>query len=292
MPTDSIPRFDLAQVNRAVAGTEFAGRVQHLPTIPSTNSFALAIAQSGARHGVWIADEQTAGRGRGTHAWHSAVGEGLYMSAIVAPPISAAVAQHLSFRTAIAVQSAIASTFGLAIREQIDIRWPNDLMFARPTGPQRKLGGILIETAANPAPAHSAAMLRFAVIGAGVNLNHMVFPVELDPIATSIRRELPQLAAALRREPLAAAILIALDEEIRTLIRMDRGTNNIPDRDFTQYSSWLSGKRVQVEQRDSNKGYSGTTAGLDTSGFLRVKADDGTVQTVLSGGIRELYAGL
>src|SRR5215469_11614198 len=145
MPPAAIPRFDLAQVNDAIAGTEFAGRVQHLATIPSTNSFALAIAHSGARHGVWIADEQTAGRGRGSHSWHSTAGEGLYMSALIAPPIPAYTAQHLSFRTAIAVQSAIASTFGLKVKDQIDIRWPNDLMITRAGAPQRKVGGILIE---------------------------------------------------------------------------------------------------------------------------------------------------
>ena len=291
MPTPAIPRFDVAAVNAAVAGTEFAGRVQHLATIPSTNSFALAIAHSGARHGVWIADEQTAGRGRGTHHWHSAAGDGLYMSALVAPPIPLGVAQRLSFSTAIAVQAAVASTFGFVVKHQIDIRWPNDLMIARPSqvsAPQRKVGGILIETSANPAPAHSPAMLRFAVIGIGVNLNHAAFPKELDAIATSLRRELPQPAEPLRREALAAAILVALDEEIRLLIRGWRGTDNRPDRDLTQFSSWISGKRVYIESRDGNPGYTATTAGLDIHGILSVTADDGSTRTVLSGGLREL----
>src|SRR6185437_14879978 len=216
---------------------------------------------------------------------------GLYMSALVAPPIPLDVAQRLSFRTAIAVQAAIASTFGFAVKHQIDIRWPNDLMIARPSqvsAPQRKVGGILIETSANPAPAHTPAMLRFAVIGIGVNVNHTAFPSELDAIATSLRRELPQPAEPLRREALAAAILVALDEEIRLLIRGWRGTGNRPDRDLTQFSSWLSGKRVYIESRDGNPGYTATTAGLDIHGFLSVTADDGSTRTVLSGGLREL----
>ncbi len=218
MPADPIAPFALPAVRAAVAGTQFAGHLHHLATIPSTNSLALAVAHSGARHGVWIAGQQTAGRGRGSHAWHSAAGEGLYLSALIAPPLTLDTAQRLSFLTAIAVQSAIASTFGLRIRDQIDIRWPNDLMLARPGAPQRKVGGILIETAAQPAssPAHTAA-LRYAVIGIGVNLNHTAFPPELDAIATSIRRELPDPSRPLRREPLAAAVLLALDRELRTL---------------------------------------------------------------------------
>lgn len=279
-----VPRFDLAQVNGAIAGTQFAGHVQHLATIPSTNSLALAMAHAGARHGVWIADEQTAGRGRGTHHWHSAARLGLYLSALVAPEITVDMAQRLSFLTAIAAQSALASTFGLAVRDQIDIRWPNDLMIARTGAPQRKVGGILIETSANPAPAHSPAMLRFAVIGIGVNLNHTTFPSEIDSIATSIRRELPDPSHVLRREPLAAAILVALHRELSLL------TSNLEPRtsNLSQYSSWLENKRVRVEARDHTASYTGTTAGLDSQGFLRVIAEDGAIRTVLSGGLREL----
>ena len=279
-----VPRFDLAQVNGAIAGTQFAGHVQHLATIPSTNSLALAMAHAGARHGVWIADEQTSGRGRGTHHWHSAARLGLYLSALVAPEITVDMAQRLSFLTAIAAQAAIASAFGLAVRDQIDIRWPNDLMIARTGAPQRKVGGILIETSANPAPAHSPAMLRFAVIGIGVNLNHTTFPSEIDSIATSIHRELPDPSHVLRREPLAAAILVALHRELSLL------TSNLEPRtsNLSQYSSWLENKRVRVEARDHTASYTGTTAGLDSQGFLRVIAEDGAIRTVLSGGLREL----
>ena len=288
MPTSAIPRFDVSMVASAIAGTEFAGRVQHLTTIPSTNSLALAVAHSGVRTGVWIADEQTAGRGRGTHSWHSAAKQGLYMSALVAPEIPADVARRLSFRAAIAVQSAIASTFGFAVRDQIDIRWPNDVMFAYPNASQRKLGGILIETSANPAPAHTPAMLRYAVIGVGINVNHKAFPPELDSIATSIRRELPQPAAPLRREALAAAILKALDEEIKLLAGTWRERGDyLAARDLTRFSSWLVGKRVVVESRDGSDSYSGTTSGLNAQGFLRVTADDGVERVVVSGGLRE-----
>jgi BirA family transcriptional regulator, biotin operon repressor / biotin---[acetyl-CoA-carboxylase] ligase len=284
--------FDLAAVNSAIEGTEFHRWLMSFPTVPSTSDLALKAAQSGTRHGVWIADEQIAGRGRGAHTWHSPAGAGLYMTALISPPIPMQSALGLSLRVAIAVQSAIASTFGFRVRDQIDIRWPNDLMLARANGPARKCGGILIDTAANPAAPPLPAMLRYAIVGIGINLNHTAFPPELDSIATSIRRELPQPAKPLRREPLAAAILIALDEEIRLMIRGWRGTNNRPDRDFTQYSSWLQGKRVRVEARDPSPdgptpGYTGTTAGLDPNGFLLVLGDDGQIHTVLSGGLRD-----
>jgi BirA family biotin operon repressor/biotin-[acetyl-CoA-carboxylase] ligase len=287
MPQMSDP-FNLAEVESAIAETEFHGWLMSFPTVPSTSDLALKAAHAGSRHGVWIADKQLAGRGRGGHAWHSPAGAGLYMTALISPPIPMQSALRLSFRVALAVQSAIASTFGFRIREQIDIRWPNDLLLHG-----RKCGGILIDTASNPAAPPLPAMLRYAIIGIGINLNHTTFPPDLDPIATSLRRELPHPALSgpappLRREPLAAAILIALDEEIRLMIRGWRGTNNRPDRELIQYSSWLQGKRVRVEARDDNHGgYTGTTAGLNPQGFLLVAGDDGQLHTVLSGGLRE-----
>ena len=59
-------------------------------------------------------------------------------------------------------------------------------------------------------------------------------------------------------------------------------------RDLTGFSSWLKGKRVLVESRDANDDYTGTTAGLDAQGFLRVTADDGSERIVVSGGLREI----
>jgi BirA family biotin operon repressor/biotin-[acetyl-CoA-carboxylase] ligase len=54
---------------------------------------------------------------------------------------------------------------------------------------------------------------------------------------------------------------------------------------FAAASSWVSGKRVKVEE---GGGYTGVTDGLDPRGFLRVAGDDGLRHTVLSGGVREI----
>jgi BirA family biotin operon repressor/biotin-[acetyl-CoA-carboxylase] ligase len=277
MPATDV--FEHAAVEQAIANTEFAGQLHHVASTASTNDLALQAARSGARHGVWIADEQTTGRGRGNHAWHSEPGKGLYMTALISPSIPMQSALSLSFTTAIAVQSAISSVTGFRRRDQIDIRWPNDLFLNG-----KKCGGILIETSAQSVPATDPAMLRYAVVGIGINVNNAIFPAEIDAIATSLRRELPDPSQPLRRESLAAAILLALDDEIRRL------TSSLKPRtsDLTQYSSWISGKRVRVEARDDDPGgYTGITAGLNPSGFLLVHGDDGQLHTVLSGGICE-----
>jgi BirA family biotin operon repressor/biotin-[acetyl-CoA-carboxylase] ligase len=49
---------------------------------------------------------------------------------------------------------------------------------------------------------------------------------------------------------------------------------------FTQASSYVSGRRVVVNELQ------GVTAGLDASGFLKLREDDGTVTLILAGGVR------
>jgi BirA family biotin operon repressor/biotin-[acetyl-CoA-carboxylase] ligase len=266
--------FDLAMVNAEIVGTTFAGRVLHFPSVGSTNVLALEAAQAGARMGVWVADEQTAGRGRGGHGWHSTAGDGLYVSALVAPALPMTMALWLSLATGLAARAAIAEVTKLSV----DIRWPNDLLLN-----SRKCGGILVETAVAPTQDIEGAMLRYAVIGVGINVNHAAFPAEIETLATSLRME---SSGEVSREALLGALLRTLDEEIGLLVHEYREQNagvGLLER-FRAASSWVRGKRVRV---DEGGGYTGVTAGLDGRGFLLVDGDDGVLHTVLSGGVRE-----
>ena len=145
-----------------------------------------------------------------------------------------------------------------------------------------------METGVAPAEADAPAMLRYAVIGVGINVNHAEFPAELQSIATSLRIE---RGALVSREAVLAALLRDLDEEIRLLIREHQGEYRGPHSGggllerFAAASSWVQGKRVRV---DEGGGYTGVTDGLDERGFLRVAGDDGVQRTVLSGGVREI----
>ncbi len=175
------------------------------------------------------------------------------------------------------MQSAIKTVTGL----NADIRWPNDLLLPQPSGPGKKLGGILVEAAVHPG---EDAPLRYAVIGIGLNINHESFPPELSPIATSLRIATGEPQS---RNALMIAILRALDLE---LTQLEAHQRDLPAQQpdlltrFTAASSWVRGKRVQVPEQG---GYTGTTAGLDHNGYLLVNADDHTQRTVLSGGVRE-----
>jgi BirA family biotin operon repressor/biotin-[acetyl-CoA-carboxylase] ligase len=266
--------IDPAVVSRALELTGLKGPVTHLAVAGSTNELALEAAQDGVRRGVWVADEQTAGRGRGGHNWHSAPGNGLYVSVLVTPELPLDKALWLSLAAGLAAQKAVLQLAGL----RIDLRWPNDLLVGT-----RKLGGILVESAVAKGWAETGSVPRHAVLGIGINVHHQFFPEELGRLATSLALE----GAQVNRQTLLIALLRALDRELDLLERECAGLHSgegVLAR-FAEASSWVRGKSVRVPE---DGGYTGVTAGLDSRGFLLVDAEDGTRRMVLSGGVREL----
>ncbi|MFP5236137.1 MAG: biotin--[acetyl-CoA-carboxylase] ligase [Acidobacteriota bacterium] len=256
--------YDLAALETALAGTSFAGKLHFSPTTGSTNSDAMQAARAGAPHGsVYFADEQTAGRGRGNHAWHSHAGEGLYVSAIVRLPIPAMRLPLLPLAAGLAAAEAIGKVSGLTV----DLRWPNDLLI----GP-RKTGGILVE-------AGSASQgLPHAVAGIGINVHQRSFDPGLATAATSLDLE---SGRTIDRQQLLIALLQCLDRETAALLD-PAACAAIPAR-LAAASTWIEGRHVLVH---GPQACSGITAGLDENGFLLVRTPEGLVQ-VQTGGIRD-----
>ncbi len=264
--------FDSERVHAALHGTIFHGKVHHFTSLDSTNARALAGAEAGAEAGqVYIADEQSAGRGRGGHGWHSEADCGLYLTALLHPPVRGDQLLQLSLMTGLAASTAIHAVTGL----RIDLRWPNDLLSSPALGRSRKLGGILTESAVS-----ADGAVRYVAVGIGINLNQSAFPPELQAVATSLRLV---LGARVSREDIAVALLSRLDVELRQIEQAGAG-NTLLAR-FAAASSWVTGKRVHV---DEDGGYTGVTAGLTQVGLLRVQDDDGRERVVRHGGVREL----
>lgn len=261
--------FDLAAMDLELAATPFAGRLHHFPSIDSTNTYAMQQAQKGADAGsVYFADEQTAGRGRGGHSWHSAAGSGLYVSVLLRPQMAPADVLWLSLAAGLAVHQAVKEVTSL----EVDLRWPNDLLIDG-----RKFCGILTEMQAE------ATRVRYAVIGIGINVLQERFSEDLQLLATSLRIE---SGKEWSRQELLVALLQSLYRETLLLTSAQtvvQATADIPAR-IERISSWVRDKQVVVGDPEE---FRGTTIGLDAKGFLQVRTQDG-VRTVLSGGVREL----
>src|SRR5258708_30899615 len=82
--------------------------VYHFFKIDSTNSVAMTLGERGEPHGtVVIAEEQTSGRGRAGHKWHSEKTNGIYMTVLLRPPISPQQAPLLTLAAGPARRAAI-----------------------------------------------------------------------------------------------------------------------------------------------------------------------------------------
>jgi BirA family biotin operon repressor/biotin-[acetyl-CoA-carboxylase] ligase len=118
-----------------------------------------------------------------------------------------------------------------------------------------------------------------AVAGIGVNVNHARFPPEIAAEATSLRIVSNRRHS---REHLLVAVLHAVEKYIGIL--SSKGGRESILKIFCARSSYARNKRVKVEQGTSV--LEGVTAGLDASGFLIVRKDDGSENVVLAGGVR------
>jgi len=201
-----------------------------------------------ARRAVVVAGRQTAGQGRHGHAWHSEAGSGIYCSLVLEP------APVLTLALGLATAEAIATATGIAC----DLRWPNDVMLDG-----RKTAGILVQLAGGA-----------AIGGIGINVNHAAFPAELAGEATSLRLHAGS-------EFSCEEILIALIPAVERFAALD--TESVL-RLFARASSYAAGRRVVVHQPGGV--VEGVTSGLDPSGYLVVRGDDGTDTLILAGGVR------
>lgn len=270
VPDLLLPEF----IAPAVKGTLFGGNLHHYFRVGSTNVAAMEAAAAGEPEGgVFLAEEQTAGRGRSGHGWHSAKSAGIYCSILLRPDVPPSDVLVLSLAGGLAVQGAVEQVTGV----RPDLRWPNDLLLG-----SKKFCGILTEMNAEP------TRVRYVVMGLGLNVNQEGFPAALADIATSLRIETGRTWS---RVELTVALLKSLDHEFRNLLPQRAGLGTAPAeaamtiiRRFEERSSYARGKRVHVEE---GGGFDGVTTGLDDRGFLLVKARDG-LRTVLSGGVREL----
>jgi BirA family biotin operon repressor/biotin-[acetyl-CoA-carboxylase] ligase len=248
----------------AVKGTLFQ-QIQHYYKIGSTNIAAMEAAAGGAPQGsVFVAEEQTAGRGRGANRWQSARSAGIYCSVVLRPNLPPSDALILSLAAGLAVHAAIRA---IDSRVHPDLKWPNDVLLDG-----KKFCGILTEMNAE------ATRVRHVVVGIGVNVNQQKFPEDLREAATSLRIE---SGKEWSRVELLGALLKSLDREYRDLLEKPNARESILRR-FAEHSSYVRGRNVHIEE---NGGFEGVTEGLDARGFLRVRTAHG-LRTVLSGTVR------
>ncbi len=153
--------------------------VEVLPSIDSTNTELMRRARAGqCEPTLLVAEQQTAGRGRLGRVWQSDVGASLMMS--LGLPLAPKDWSGLSLAVGVSVAESLQPVLpplGANQPARVGLKWPNDLWLGGSAG-DRKLGGILVETASFVAPqtvqaasaSGPASTARYVVVGIGINV--------------------------------------------------------------------------------------------------------------------------
>ena len=227
--------------------------VEVLPSIDSTNTELMRRARAGLMEPVLLAaNEQTAGRGRLGKGWHSRAGQSLTFS--LALPLAPSDWSGLSL--------AVGVSLAHSLHPDVRLKWPNDLWLH-----QRKLGGILVETAGTGG---ASARQRLVVVGVGINIAR--------PEATAVSAQATGPVAAMAPAGLSEVLVGVTAGEVlaRVAPALVRDLQAFESQGFAAFSQRfgqldaLQGLAVQLTD-----GSQGTACGVDAVGALQVLTPQG-----------------
>jgi BirA family transcriptional regulator, biotin operon repressor / biotin---[acetyl-CoA-carboxylase] ligase len=223
----------------------------------STNDEAARLARAGAPRGtVVIAETQRAGRGREGRAWASPRGVGLYLSAVLRPPLPLVDVPPMTLAIGIACCDA-ARLYAPAVV----LKWPNDLLVGG-----RKLGGVLVEAQSQ------GSRLESVIVGIGINLTGEL-PVEVGGITLAEAG-----GTVVDRERFIGELLAELERWVDRYVAC-----GLP----AVIPAWTERMAVGLAARATVDGapLTGELAGLDRDGSLLLRDGAGALHRVRSGDV-------
>ena len=238
----------------------FVTRICAMKQVDSTNNEAKRQAQLGAPAGsLFVAEEQTGGKGRLGRQWSSPSGTGLWCSLLLRPKAVPEQVTGLTLLAGLAVARSIRALTGL----NAQIKWPNDVVVEG-----RKLCGILTEMAAE------MESVEYVVVGVGINVNTQSFPEEIAKKATSL---LLETGKSWRRVQVLRQFLL----ETQALLGEweSQGTAAL----LPAYTADCVTIGRQVSTHRGGRFLTGKAEGITDTGELLVRLANGSLETINSG---------
>lgn len=238
----------ISQVKREAA-TLLQG-LQVLDTIDSTNAHARRELEREGLHGiVYLAEQQTGGRGRLGRTWVSPYGRNIYLSLVWEYEGGAAALEGLSLAVGVAVRRAITS---LGV-DGITLKWPNDVLRSN-----RKLSGMLLEMTGDP-----VGTCR-VIVGIGLNVS---VPVA---VAETIEQPWHDLAdRGVSRNAAAAAVLSEVLPVLATYAQQGFSAYR------EEWEEHHAHRDQEIEIRTPGRAVKGVARGVTDSGALCVDLPEG-----------------
>lgn len=241
--------------------TELLGRnIFCYDSIDSTNEEAKRRALAGAPSGsLFIAEQQTVGKGRLGRNWASPAGTGIWFSVLLRPGVLPLKVAATTLLAGAAVCGAVRETSGCGA----GIKWPNDIVIGT-----KKVCGILTEMSAE------MERVEFVVVGIGINANNTAFPESLRDKAASLRME---SGKPVRRVALLQEILRRLERLLK------ENAVSLTPAFLEKYKSRCVSLGKLIGFQRGGRPATGTAVDISPEGELVVRLPDGTLETVFSG---------
>lgn len=232
-------------------------KIESVDLIDSTNDEMKRRAEKGERKTtLFIAEEQTNGKGTKGRSFFSPGGTGIYMSLLFRPAYTPQECTFLTTMAAVSCARAIEKVVGVKMK----IKWVNDLYLNG-----KKVGGILTQAHLSK----NCKEIEWAVVGIGINLSEPEngFPQELKEIATSLGENERNI-----KNRLIGEIINEFLSYYHSLTQK---------RFIAEYSERLLGLNEEITVKQGGKEYQATVVGIDDVCRLKIRLPDGS-ETVLS----------
>lgn len=249
------PPLNAAALRRALVDGGLWREVRIVDETGSTNADVAALARAGEAEGlVFVAEHQTAGKGRLDRTWTAPARSGLSFSVLLRP---VAVPPSGWPLLPLLVGAGVAKAIARVAEVEVSLKWPNDLLIG-----DRKLGGILVErveSSAGPA----------AVVGVGLNVT--LREPEL-PVPTAISLGVAD-AKVTDRDTLLRASLRGIATEYSSWVKSAGGSSSELLSSYRQLCATI-GREVRV-QLPGDRIVGGRAADVDETGALVVETAAG-----------------
>lgn len=250
--------YSIEKIKSSLTGAAGEAELYIFDSIDSTNSYAKTLVNpENKKSAVVISNGQTGGRGTRGRSFISRDGGGLYISILFYPKKGVSPAD-------ITVYAALKAAESVEALAPIDvkIKWVNDLYVNG-----KKLAGILTEGEI------SDSLLKYAIVGIGINTHGYTLDPEIDNIATTVEKE---CNLKISRENLAVELINRFFASLS-----DLGSAGV----ISQYRSrsLLTGKRVHVASAEGD--FDATVIEICDTGAIVVEKNDGKRVELISGDV-------